>query len=196
MANHEPANPAPMGLGALAVAVFGIFALHTGMVEPSAVPLLAIFFFAGFIVQLLTGLKELEHGSIAGGNVFCIFGCLLLLALGMEMMFSYFSAMHGLSVDSTIMGWILLPIAIILTGVTPAFFKSPLSLVLVLIPIDVALFLLSFMDLHILPHGFHMATGILLLLAGIFALYTLIGVILNTVYNRTILPLGPQISKS
>lgn len=196
MANHEPANPAPMGLAALAVAVFGIFALHTGMVDASAVPLLSIFLFAGFIVQLLTGLKELDHGSIAGGNIFCIFGCLLMLALGMETMFSYFAAMHGLSLDSRILGWIMLPIAIVLTGATPAFFKSPLSLVLVLIPIDLALFLLAFMDLHVLPHGFHMVSGILLLLAGIFALYTLIGLILNTVYQRTILPLGPQLAKS
>lgn len=195
MANHE-ANPAPMGLAALAVAVFGIFALDTGLVDTSAIPLLAIFFFAGFIVQLFTGLKELEHGSIAGGNVFCIFGCLLLLALGMELMFKYFAGIHGWGYDSTIDGWLLLPITIILIGVTPAFFKSPLSLVLVLIPIDIALIFLTLIDLHVLSHHFHMVTGIILLISGIFALYTLIGITLNTVYNRTILPLGPKISKS
>ncbi len=193
--SHE-ANPAPMGLAALAVAVFGIFPVHLGLVDSSAIPILGIFFLAGFIVQLFTGLKELEHGSIAGGNIFVVFACLLLLSLGLELLYSYFAAMFGLEVDHRILGWLLMPITIILIGATPAFFKSPLSLVLVLIPIDLGLALLTLIDLHILPAGTHTLTGILFLLAGIFALYTLIGVILNTAYNRTIIPLGPAISKS
>ena len=46
------ASPAPAGLVALAIACFGFYALLTGKVDHSCIPLLGFWLLGGFFVQI------------------------------------------------------------------------------------------------------------------------------------------------
>ena len=68
MSGHEKGwvGAGPAGLVALAMACFTFFALLTGRVEHSAIPLLGIWLLAGFVVQIVTALLELKEGNLLG----------------------------------------------------------------------------------------------------------------------------------
>jgi succinate-acetate transporter protein len=73
------ANPAPAGLTALAIACFTFYALLTGKVELTALPLLGAWLLGGFIVQIVVGIIEYKEGNLIGGNVFTVFAAFLCL---------------------------------------------------------------------------------------------------------------------
>lgn len=192
---HGPANPGPAGLVALAMACFTFFAVHTNQVEGSAIVLLGIWLIGGFVVQVITGIMELQHGNILGGNIFTFFSAFFMLVTGLELIFKYFAGVYGWAFDGKIDGWAWLALAIALLTWTPGYFKSPLSLFGVVLALDVAVPVIALMDLHVLPHSLHAVSGPALLIAGIFGLYTAAAVVLNTVYGRTIIPTGSPLIK-
>lgn len=192
---HGPANPGPAGLVALAMACFTFYAVHTGKVEGSAIALLGIWLIGGFVVQVIVGVMELNHGNVLGGNIFTFFSAFFMLVTGLELIFKFFAAQNGWEVDARIDGWAWLALAIALLTWTPGYFKSPLSLCAVVLALDVAVPVVALMDLTILGHEWHVVSGNFLLLAGIFGLYTAMGVVLNTVFERTVIPMGGPIIK-
>ncbi|GAB6180990.1 GPR1/FUN34/YaaH family transporter [Desulfotomaculum defluvii] len=187
---HGPANPGPAGLVALAMACFTFYAMHTGKVEAGAVPLLGIWLLGGFIVQVIVGVMELNHGNIVGGNIFTFFSAFFMFVTGLELIFKFFAAQNGWTLDTRIDGWAWLALSIALVTWTPGYFKSPLSLLLAVLCLDVAVPVVAFMDMGVLSGTWKVVSGNGLGLAGIFGLYTAWGVVLNTVYGRTIIPLG------
>lgn len=195
MSAHGPANPGPAGLVALAMACFTFYAIHTGKVEGSAAPLLGIWLLGGFVVQVIVGVMELNHGNILGGNIFTFFSAFFMLVTGLELIFKFFAAQNGWALDARIDGWAWGALAIALLTWTPGYFKSPLSLLAVVLALDIAVPVVALMDLGILGHGWHAVSGNFLGIAGIFGLYTAWGVVLNTVYGRTIIPLGAPLVK-
>ena len=196
MSQGHAANPGPAGLTALAMACFTFYAVHTGKVEATCIPLLGIWLLGGFIVQVIVGVMELNHGNVVGGNIFTFFSAFFMFATGAELIFKYLAiAYKWPAMDGRIDGWAWLPLAITLICWTPGYFKSPLSLLAVVLALDVALPLVAFMDLGILPAQWHIVSGNFLLIAGIFGLYTAAGVVLNTAYERTILPMGGPLVK-
>ena len=196
MSQGHAANPGPAGLVALAMACFTFYAVHTGKVEGSCIPLLGIWLLGGFIVQVIVGIMELNHGNIVGGNIFTFFSAFFMFATGAELIFKYLAGANGWpAMDGRIDGWAWLPLAIALILWTPGYFKSPLTLLAVVVALDIALPIIAFMDMGILDPALHMVSGNLLLIAGIFGLYTSAGVILNTTFERTILPMGSPLVK-
>lgn len=192
---HGPANPGPAGLVALAMACFTFFAVHTGQVEGSCIPLLGLWLLGGFVVQVIVGVMELQHGNVLGGNIFTFFSAFFMLVTGMELIFKFFAAINGWQIDARIDGWAWLALAIALLTWTPGYFKAPLSLLGVVLALDVAVPVVALMDLEILPHSWHAISGPALLIAGIFGLYTAAAVVLNTVFERTIIPTGSPLIK-
>lgn len=192
---HGPANPAPAGLVALAMACFTFYAVHTGKVEGSCIPLLGIWLLGGFIVQVIVGVMELNHGNLVGGNIFTFFSAFFMFVTGLELIFKFYAAQQGWKVDGRIDGWAWLALAIALLTWTPGYFKSPLSLFAAVIALDIAVPVVAFMDMGVLGHEWHAVSGNCLGIAGIFGLYTAWGVVLNTTYGRTIIPLGSPLIK-
>jgi len=192
---HAPANPGPAGLVALAMACFTFYAMHTGKVDSSAAVLLGIWLLGGFVVQVIVGIMELNHGNIVGGNIFTFFSAFFMLVTGLELIFKFFAAQNGWSIDARIDGWAWLALAIALLTWTPGYFKSPLSLLACVLALDIAIPVVAFMDMGILGHEWHAVSGNFLGIAGIFGLYTACGVVLNTAFGRTIIPLGTPICK-
>lgn len=192
--NKGWANPSPAGLVALAMACFTFFALLTGKVEHTAIPLLACWLIGGFVVQLIVGIIELLEGNSTGGNVFTFFAAFFMLVGGLEFMVKYFASINGWPIDARIDGWAWLALALALLMWTPAYFKSPLILCLAVLCLDVAVPIITLVDLHVLPATMAPIAGYFLAITGALGLYVASAIILNTAYNRTILPMpGPFI---
>ncbi len=195
LGNKGWANPAPAGLVALAMACFTFFALLSGKVDNSAIPLLACWLIGGFVIQIIVGLVELKEGDTTSGNVFTFFAAFFMLVGGMEFMVKYIAGLNGWPIDARIDGWAWLTLAIALLAWTPAYFKSPLVLTLAVLSLDVAVPIIALTDLHILPPSAAIIAAYALLIAGIFALYVASATILNTAYEREILPMPGPIVK-
>jgi len=190
------ANPGPAGLVALAMACFTFYALLTGKVDHTCLALLGMWLLGGFVIQVIVGIMELLEGNTTGGNVFVFFSAFFMLVTGLELIFKYFAIMNGWPMDAHIDGWGWLPLAIALFVWTPAYFKSPLSLLAIVLALDVAVPIITFHDMGVLTAVWASPTaGLFLLIAGIFGLYTASAIILNTAYGKVVLPTGAPLVK-
>ena len=186
MENKEWANPTPAGLVALAVACFCFFALLTGKVEASAMPLLGCFLIGGFFIQFVVALLDLKQGNTSGGNTFLFFSAYFMLVSGVEMFLKY----YGGGLDARIDGWAWMVLALVIILWTPAFFKGPALLFIIVLLLDLAVPCIVFADLKIFEPEisliFSNAAGWLLLLCGIIGIYLSAALLVNTTYGKEI----------
>lgn len=191
------ANPSPAGLVALAIACFTFFAVLTGRVEHSCVPLLGCWLIGGALVQFTVAVIELKEGATLGGNVFLFFSAFFMLTGGLEFFVkSYLSTVHGAPIDARIDGWAWMVLWFALWLWSYGYFKSPLWPAIILL--DIAVPIVSLNDLKVL--GDAAATwvpiaGWALFLTGIYALYVASCVVLNTEFGRTVLPVPGTLIK-
>lgn len=186
---REWANATPAGLVALAVACFCFFALLNGYVGGGALPLLAGWLVGGFIIQIVVALVDLKSGNLAGGNTFLFFCAFFMLvcALGFIMK----SQLTGL--DARVDGWAWLALTLVVWLWTPAFFKSPAMLTIVVLTLDVALPCLTLKDLGVFADAGVNKTlagiaGWALLASGCSAIYLASATILNGTFGKRVLP--------
>lgn len=189
------ANPGPAGLVALAMACFIFFAIQTGQVTGAAIGLMGIWLLGGFVVQVIVGVLEILEGNTTGGNVFTYFSAFFMLVTGLELIFKYFAAVNGWELDTRVDGWAWLALSSALTLWAPAYFKSPKTLLAVVLALLPALWIVTFTDMGVWPRTMVPIAGWSLFVAGWFGLYTSAAVILNTAYGRTILPTGAPLVK-
>lgn len=190
----EWSNPTPAGLVALAVACFCFFALLTGRVTGAALPLLGCWLLGGFVVQFVVALVDLKGGNTTGGNTFLFFSAFFMLVGGLEMIMKFNAANNGIALDARIDGWAWLVLTIVVYMWTPAFFKTPLVLTLIVLALDVALPFITLMDLGILPKTYSVIPAWALLIAGVFGIYLSAAIIVNTAFGRQVYPMpGPII---
>ena len=182
------ANPAPAGLVALAVSCFCFFALFTERVTENATPLLGWWLLGGFVIQLIVGIIDLKNGNTVGGNTFLYFSAFFMLVGGLEQLFKFYLVDSQIMLDTKIDGWAWLCLSLALWLFTPAYFKSPLLLCLIVIILDVALPLLAFMDLGIISRQFSYIPGWLLLLAGLIGIYLAAAIVVNDTFNKKVYP--------
>ncbi len=190
----EWSNPTPAGLVALAVACFCFFALLSGKVTSAALPLLGTWLLGGFVVQLVVALLDLKSGNTTGGNTFLFFSAFFMLVGGIEMIMKFNAANNGILLDARIDGWAWLVLTIVLYLWTPAFFKTPLVLTLIVLALDVALPFITLMDLGILPKSYSAIPAWALLIAGCLGIYLSAAMVVNTAFGRKVYPMpGPII---
>lgn len=185
----EWANPTPAGLVALAVACACFFAMLTGRVETSALPLIACWLLGGFVVQLVVGLLDLKGGNHTGGNTFLFFSAFFMLVGGLEMLQKYRAITAGAPLDARIDGYAWSVLTVVLLLWTPAFFKSFSLLSVVVALLDVALPFIALTDLGVLAKSFGQISAWALLAAGAVAVYLCAAQIVNLAYGRIIYPL-------
>jgi len=194
---HEWASPAPAGLVALAVACFTFFAILTGKVDHSCIPLLGCWLIGGFVVQLIVGIIELKEGNTTGGNVFTFFAAFFMLTGGLEFFVKFMAHTQAWQIDTRIDGWAWAVLAITLIMWTPAYFKTPLVLTGVILALDVALPLVALLDLKVIGPGAAPVAGYFLLLAGLLAIYLSSAIVINTAFGKTLIPMpGPLVKES
>ena len=194
MSNHRDwSNPTPAGLVALSIACFCFFALLSGRIEASAMPLMGCWLLGGFVVQLCVGLIDLKNNSATGGNTFLFFSAFFMLVGGLEMFFKYNAAVAGAPLDGRIDGYAWTVLTLVLFMWTPAFLTKFNLLGVVVILVDIALPFITLIDFGILPketYGHIPAWS--LLLAGIVAIYLCSAMVVNQAFGRVVYPLPGQ----
>lgn len=188
---HTFVTPGPAGLAALAVACFGFGAVFTGQVELGGLPLLAAWLVGGGIVQYTVAVMELKDHNITGGNVFLFFAAFFMFgaAISVMMKFLLLSGLMGEAKPASMVeGFCWMAGAAFLTGVTPAYLKSPKPLFLIVVLLDIALWLIVGLDMGKLDAGFKPIVGYLLYASGWLGIYTAAAVVNNHVFGKTILP--------
>lgn len=197
MSSHEGdwANPGPAGLVALGVACFLFYAVLAGKVEHSSIPLMGLWLLGGFVIQVMVAIIELKENNMQGGNIFLVFSGFFMLTTGLSFIFKYYASVNGWAVDTRIDGWAWIILTLSVWMWTPAFFKSPLVFILMVLSIDVACPFIMLMDIGAISHDYALIPANALLLAGLFGTYFAAAGILNTVYGRAVLPVGKPFVK-
>lgn len=181
------ANPTPAGLVALAVACFCFFALLSGRVDHSALPLVGCWLLGGFVVQFTAAVIDLRMNNNAGGNTFLFFAAFFMLVGGLEMIMKYTLGANGMAFDATVDGyaWIVLTLSLLLW--TPAFFRT--ALMPIIIMLDLSLPFITLLDLGILDKTFKVIPAYGLLLAGTYAIYLAAAMVVNATLGKTLYPI-------
>lgn len=187
-AAKEWANPTPAGLVALSVACICFFALLTGRVEKSAMPLIGCWLLGGFIVQICVGLLDLKSGNTAGGNTFLFFSAFFMLVGGLEMFVKFNAMTAGTPADTRIDGYAWLVLTLVVYMWTPAFFKKLNLLSFIVLALDVALPFITLTDLKLIPAEFGHVAGWALLAAALIAIYLGAAMVVNTTFGKKIYP--------
>ena len=185
----EWANPTPAGLVALSVACFCFFALLTGGVSASAMPLIGCWLLGGFVIQIIVALLDLKSRNLTGGNTFLFFSAFFMLVSGLGMLLKYDAAGMGVPLDIRIDGYAWGALTIVVWLWTPAFFTKFSLLSVIVALLDIALPFIALVDLGVLPHGFVYISAWALLAAGIVAIYLSSAIIVNGAYGKTVYPL-------
>lgn len=188
-AQKEWANPTPAGLVALAVACACFFAMLTGRVEASAMPLIACWLLGGFVVQLIVGLLDLKSGNFTGGNTFLFFSAFFMLVGAFEMVMKYNALAAGTPLDSRVDGYAWAALTAVVFLWTPAFMTKFTLLSIVVLLLDVALPVITLLDLRVLPKEYATIPAFALLFAGAVAIYLSAAMVVNQAFGRTVYPL-------
>lgn len=190
---HSFANPAPAGLGALAIACFLFFALLTGRVGHEAAPILACWLVGGAICQIAAGLIELKDHNISGGNLMLFFGSFFMVTGAVGIFTKTILAANGIAFDAKIEGWAWLCAFLVLVALTPCYLKANKIFFWVVVLADIAVGALAITDLKIAPLGAF--AGWVLLVVGLGALYLVAAIAINTSFGRAVLPVPEPYSK-
>jgi len=185
----EWSNPTPAGLVALAVACICFFALLTGNVSNSAMPLICCWLLGGFVIQVIVALLDLKSGNTAGGNTFLFFSAFFMLVSGIEMLMKYNAITAGNPLDGRVDGYAWVVLTIVVWLWTPAFFTKFSLLSVIVILLDAALPFIALNDLHLLPPSLVFIPAWLLLGCAVTAVYLCSAIIVNTAFKKTIYPL-------
>ena len=188
-ANIGWANPTPAGLVALAVACACFFAMLTGKVEPSAMPLIGCWLIGGFVIQIVVGILDLKSGNSTGGNTFLFFSSFFMLVGGIEMFLKYSGISSGAPLEAKIDGYAWSVLTLVLWLWTPAFFAKFSLLSIIVALIDIALPFIALTDLGLIPKDFSHVAAWALLFAGLVAVYFCSAMVVNTACGKKVYPL-------
>jgi len=196
------ASPAPAGLVALAIACFCFYAVLTGAVKGTAIPLLGCWLMGGFVVQFTVAIIELMEGQMQGGNVFLYFSAFFMLAGGLEFFVkAYFNTMNTAAgvapIDTTIDGYAWLVLTIFTILATPAYLKNSSAVMGILVVLlDIAIIFVTGTDGGWMPKAtYSPIAGYLLLAAGSLGIYMAAAAFLAGTMGKQILPIPGPIMK-
>jgi len=187
----EWGNPAPWGLGALAMICFCFFALLTGRAAEEAHHLVFAWGTVGAISQIAAGIINFKRGDVIGGTIFATFGALFMLgpALGHLM-----EATGLVESAGTMDGYVFILLSLLLwCYLVPASRSEPLSLFALIALLAFSLSLLPFVFLAIGPTWLAELSGWLLLISGLLGVYIMTAIMTHEAYGRFVLPVGPPL---
>jgi len=182
------ANPAPLGLVG-----FGLTTVMLSLVNAGVLPqggeqvILPLAFAYGGLIQMIAGILEFRTGNTFGTTAFLSYGAFwwwfALLILGAD---------HGvldLSKSGGTIGVTLLAWGVFTLYMWIPTFKLSKALWWVFLTLWVT-FLLLGLGALLGVHGLSLLGGWLGLICGLLAMYTSFGVVTNSTFGKTVVPLG------
>lgn len=185
------ADPGPLGLAAFAATTFVLSVGNAGLIPKDAVPVVFMLaFWYGGIVQLIAGTLEMVKGNLFGATAFTSYGAFWMIFGSMEVLAGLKVISFGQS-GGIAVGMFLLVFTIFSFYMWIGTFKLNNALLATF-----SLLMLAFAGL-IVGAFFgnataHMLGGYFGILTALAAWYTSAAGVLNTVFGKAVLPVGPR----
>jgi uncharacterized protein len=190
------ADPAPLGLGAFALTTFVFSIANAGFVPEDSLRLfIPVAIFYGGLAQLIAGLYEFRNRNIFGTTGFVSYGAFWLALGTVELLTRQFD-IAAPGVRLTALGWFFLAWTIftVIMWIASWGIHTALGVALTLLLVTFVLLILAFFaapnGMPINPGILHIA-GYVGIVTSVAAWYIVAADVINTVYGRAILPLGP-----
>lgn len=185
--NEDVANPAPLGLGGFALSTFILNLVNSGLVAGGSLGIVMPMAMAyGGLAQLLAGMWEFRRNNIFGATAFSSFGAFW---IGLAT-FDFFNwAGLGPNVPKEGLAIALIAWGIFTFYMTIASLREPKAIMWIFITLTILFFLLAWGEFN--PTIAKIA-GYEGLLCASIAWYSSAGVIINTMFGRTVIPLGER----
>lgn len=184
------ANPAPLGLVGFGLTTI-LLNIHNVGLYPVNSMIMGMGIFVGGIAQIIAGVLESKKNNTFGLTAFTAYGSFWLSLVAIWILPALGLAEKS---DETSMGIYLAMWGLFTFCMFLGTFRLSRALQVVFGTLVVLFALLAIGDLtH--NHGYKLLAGYMGILCGFSAFYTAVAQVLNEVYGRAILPLGPVARK-
>ncbi len=180
------ANPAPLGLLGFGMTTV-LLNIHNAGFFPLSTMILAMGIFYGGLAQILAGIMEWKKNNTFGTTAFISYGFFWLSLVGLIVMpkLGMGEAATGPAMAAYLFMWGLFTFAMFIGTL-----RISRALQFVFGSLTILFFLLAIGD-YTGAEGIKVVAGYEGIVCGFSAIYTAIAQILNEVYGKTVLPLGP-----
>ncbi len=182
------ADPGPLGLAAFATTTFVLSIANAGLVTSAAKPALALGLFYGGLVQLIAGMWEFKRNNTFGAVAFSSYGAFW---LGYWYYASSIAPTLNPADAGVTAGCFLLAWTIFTSYMTVAALRTSIALLAVFCLLTLTFLLLTMGELSG-STGLIRAGGWFGLMTAFAAWYASAAGVINTTFQRWILPVGPQ----
>ena len=181
------ANPAPLGLLGFGMTTVLLNLHNAGYYELNSM-ILAMGIFYGGIAQIIAGIMEWKKGNTFACTAFTSYGVFWLTLVGLIVLpkLGWGAASNDTAMAAYLAMWGLFT-AVMFVGTL----RLSRALQVVFLTLTILFFLLAWGDFTGASAGFKHATGYEGLLCGFAAIYTGLAQVLNELFGKTLLPLGP-----
>lgn len=183
------ANPAPLGLLGFGMTTVLLNIHNAGFYELNSM-ILAMGIFYGGIAQIIAGIMEWKKNNTFGTTAFTSYG-IFWLTLVVMVLLPKFEPLSKLATDDTAKAAYLAMWGVFTAVMFIGTLRLNRALQFVFASLTVLFFLLAYGDFTNASAGFKHFTGYEGIVCGFSAIYTGLAQVLNEVYGRTVLPLGP-----
>ena len=181
----EIANPAPLGLAGFGLTTLVLNIVNAGLIPRESVGMvLPLGLFYGGLAQFMAGMWEFKKGNTFGATAFGSFGAFWMSFATMEILIG-----AGI-LDPVPKGGIA--VFLIAWGIFTGFmsvgtFKINRALQVIFVTLTLLFFLLA---IGVYSPAVHTIAGIEGIFCALSALYTCAAIVINTTWNKEMLPLG------
>jgi uncharacterized protein len=183
------ANPAPLGLLGFGMTTVLLNLHNAGFYELNSM-ILAMGICYGGIAQVIAGIMEWKKNNTFGTTAFTSYG-FFWLSLVVMVVLPKFEPMAKLATDDTAKAAYLAIWGVFTAVMFIGTLRLNRALQFVFASLTILFFLLAYGDLTGASAGFKHFTGYEGIVCGLSAIYTGLAQVLNELYGRTVLPLGP-----
>jgi succinate-acetate transporter protein len=184
------ANPAPLGLTGFGLTTI-LLNIHNAGFYPNSAMILGMGIFVGGIAQIIAGILESKKNNTFGTTAFVAYGSFWLSLVAIWVLPRLGIADKA---DENAMGFYLIIWGLFTFGMFIGTFRLNRALQVVFGTLVILFGLLAIGDFSHDP-AIKVIAGYEGIFCGLAALYTAIAQVLNEVYGRVVLPLGPVANK-
>lgn len=182
------ADPSPLGLGGFALTTFVLSVANAQLIPPEAKPaFLGLAFFYGGLAQLLAGMQEFKKNNVFGATAFSTYGAFW-LSLATLTVFEATGVINWGGHGGTALGIFLLGFTIFNTYMWIASFRVNGAVCGVFTTLEITFILLVLAEFGIISS---VPGGIMGIITAAVAWYASAAGVINSVYQRTVLPVFP-----